>query len=104
MLILFSRPQKDWAEQLSIPTRFSSDTTAAIKSGILSKRARDEIIQSLSTLILVYTNRPSPEDHTIVCRKLIQKYPTLKDKVDSGYVSEQLEIDFSRQFVSTIVI
>ena len=78
----------DWAGKFAIPARFSAETTSAIKTGILSKRARDEIIQSLSTLMLVHTSKPSPDDYSVVCRKLVEKYPNLRDKVDSGYVSQ----------------
>lgn len=87
-VFLCHRSGADWADQLTIPTRFSEETTSFIKSGgIPSKKARDEIIQSLSTLMLVYTDRPTPDDYSIVCRKLVEKYPTLKDKVDSSFVS-----------------
>ena len=77
----------DWAERFTIPTRFSAETLTAIKSGIPTNRARNEIVNSLATLILVHTNRPTPDDFTSVCQKLVTKYPTLKDKVDSGYVN-----------------
>ena len=58
-----------------------------MKTGILKRRHRDEIINSFSTLILI---RPTPDDYTTVCRRLVEKYPNLKDKVDSGYVSTSL--------------
>lgn len=58
-----------------------------MKTGILKRRHRDEIINSLSTLMLVHTSHPTPDDYTTVCRRLVEKYPNLKDKVDSGYVS-----------------
>ena len=74
-------------KKLIIPTRFSAETTTAMKTGILKRRHRDEIINSLSTLMLVHTSHPTPDDYTTVCRRLVEKYPNLKDKVDSGYVS-----------------
>ena len=78
---------KSYAGKLIIPTRFSSETTTAIKSGILKRRHRAEIVNSLSTLMLVHTSRPTPDDYPMVCRRLVEKYPDLSDKVDSGYVS-----------------
>ncbi len=79
--------EKSYAGKVTIPTRFSTETAACVKSGVLTKKARDEIVNSLATLMLVHTSRPSPDDLTTVCKRLVRKYPVLKDKVDSGYVS-----------------
>ena len=76
-----------YAENLVMPKRFSAETTTCVKSGILTKKASDEIVNSLATLMLVHTSRPSPDDFTTVCKRLAEKYPALKDKVDGGYVS-----------------
>ena len=54
-----------------------------MKTGILKRRHRDEIINSLSTLILIYTSRCTPDDYIMICRRLVEKYPNLKDKVVS---------------------
>lgn len=70
-----------------IPKRFSVEAMAAIKSGILNNKVRDEIISSLSTLMMVHTLKPKPEEYNIVCTKLIMTYPTLRDSCDNGYVS-----------------
>ena len=70
-----------------MPSRFSTSTTKAVDTGILTKRARVEIVHSLSTLILLHTCRPTPYDLDTVSRRLIQKYPKLRDSVDKGYVS-----------------
>ena len=77
----------NWAEQLTIPKRFSTATNKAIKTGMLSSKAQDEIIHSLSTLIMVHTVKPSPDDYNTVCLRLIKAYPLLADNVDGGYVS-----------------
>ena len=56
--------------------------------GRLTKRIRTEMIQSLSCLVMIHTKSPSSEQYNLVCRKLIEKYPTLKDDIGStGYVS-----------------
>lgn len=81
------KPDLDWAEKLAIPTRFSAATNKMMETGVLKKKARIEIISSLSTLMLVHTSRPTPSDLTTVCRRLVEKHPNLKDKVDSGFVS-----------------
>ena len=54
--------------------------------GILSSHARDEIVSSLSTCIMLFTTSPTPEERQIVCKKLIDTHPSLKDSVGSGYV------------------
>lgn len=62
------------------------ETMSSIKSGVPTRKARDEVINSLATLIMVHTLRPSPDDYSAVCKKLIQKHPILKDNIGSGYV------------------
>ena len=58
-----------------------------MKSGVLTPKARDEIIHSLATLIMVHTVYPSPSDYNAVLSKLVKKHPVLRDCVGSGYVS-----------------
>ena len=45
-----------------------------MESGVLTKSAR----------VGIHTSRPTPQDLT---RRLIEKYPKLRDTVDNGYVS-----------------
>ena len=86
--MLFYREQKlDWADRLVLPTRFSTPTTKAIESGVLTKNSRVEIVDSLATFMLIHTSRPTPQDFTTISRRLIEKYPKLRDAVDNGYVS-----------------
>lgn len=85
--LLFREPNIDWADKLVLPTRFSTPTTEAIKTGVLTKSVRVEIVDSLSTLMLIHTSRPTPHDLDTICRRLIEKFPKLKDTVDNGYVS-----------------
>ena len=77
----------NWAEQLHIPTRFSSEASEAIKSGVMTRAARVEINTSVATMIMVYTIRPTPDDMNTVCWRLLQKYPKLRDNSSNGYVS-----------------
>ena len=58
-----------------------------MKTGVMTKGARSEIMSALATLIMVYTIRPTPDDMYTVCRRLVQTYPKLKDSTDTGYVS-----------------
>jgi hypothetical protein len=77
----------EWADNLSLPTRFSKATSETIQSGVLTRRARVEIHNALATLILVHTSRPNSNDRDIICRRLVTKFPALKDSSPSGYVS-----------------
>ena len=70
-----------------IPKRFSAATTEEMKTGALTPKARDEIIHSLATLMMVHTIHPSPQDYNMVCSRLIKTYPLLKDQIDGGFVS-----------------
>ena len=83
--------QVDWAEKIIIPTRFSAETSAALQSGVLFQKARDEIVNSLSTLILVHNIRPTSDDYNTVCNRLIKKHTVLKDHIGSGFVSQFLD-------------
>ena len=67
--------------------RFSKETTGNIAAGVLTQKTREEVVNSLSTLMLVYTIRPTPNDYNIICKRLVDKHPTLKDHAGSGYVS-----------------
>lgn len=77
----------DWATKLSIPSQFSVETMSSIKSGVPTRKARDEVINSLATLIMVHTMRPTSNDYNTVCKRLIEKHTALKDNIGSGYVS-----------------
>lgn len=80
-------PPRNWPELIDIPTRFSISTNTSLKSGVPSASARDEIIKSLSILILVYTDRPTPEECATICKRLVDKFSILKDHQGNGYVS-----------------
>lgn len=78
----------DWAEKVTLPPRFSAGTTAAIETGILIPKHRDEIVNSVAHVMIAYTMKPSPNEYNTICRRLIQQYPTLTDnKSETGYVS-----------------
>lgn len=76
-----SEPEPDWAEKLVLPLRFSATTNKAIEAGVLTKKARAEIVTCLSKLMLVYTSRPSFSDLTTVSRRLVEMHQNLKDKL-----------------------
>lgn len=80
----------DWHIRFSIPDlrSFSHHVKDAVTTGVLTARARKEIIQVLRTYVTAYTIRPTSEQYTTVCRKLVERYPSLKDtKGKTKYVS-----------------
>ena len=83
-------PASDWAEQLMITVRFSGGTSEAVRSGLVTKAARIEINNSLATLMMVHTMCPTPTNLHTVCRRLVEKYPKLKDSSPIGSVSIRL--------------
>ena len=60
----------------------------AIRSGVVTKMARVEIIAALHTRMLQLADYPTPQDYKLVCQKLVSVYPTLGDCNASGYVSD----------------
>lgn len=80
----------EWHVRFSISdlSSFSHHVKEAVTTGVITARARKEINQVLRTYITAYTIRPSSEQYTTVCKKLIEKYPSLKDtKEKTKYVS-----------------
>ena len=79
-------PAADWAEKLAIPSRFSVETTLALKRGAPNGKARDDIINSVATAMLVHTMHPTGANYNCICQRLVEKHPVLKDSIGSGYV------------------
>ena len=46
----------------------------------------------MATLILVHTVRPTSDGNNIVCQRLVNEHPSLKDASGSGYVDVLLYI------------
>ena len=83
----------DWHIRFSIPDlrSFSHHVKDAVTTGVITARARKEIIQVLRTYITADTIRPTSEQYTTVCRKLVERYPSIKDtKGKTKYVSSYL--------------
>ena len=79
----------EWHVDFEIPDfhTFSSNVKEAIDSGVKTGIARREIIQVLRTYMLSHTTSPNSEQYNTVCRKLVTKYPKLRDtEGDSCYV------------------
>ena len=86
-----------------MPTAFSSKTEAAISSGIVAKKCRIEIIQAISTTMLVHTKEPTGEQYNTVCEKLIDTFPKLRDDLGNGYVSDDISLP-SCSFIKFLIM
>lgn len=85
-----SHISSEWYVDFAIPDfhTFSSNVKEAIESGVIPGIARREIIHVLRTYMLSHTISPNSEQYNTVCRKLVTKYPKLRDtEGDSYYVS-----------------
>ena len=71
----------DWHILFSIPElrNFSQHVKDTVNTGVVTARARREINQVLRTYMTAHTIYPTSEQYTTICKKLIAKYPNLKD-------------------------
>lgn len=70
---------------------------AALKAGkALLPVARNEIVDSIATLIMVHTMYPTSDQLEKVAMKLLRVYPSIADKVPGGipYVSESVDVAY----------
>ena len=76
----------DWHISFQLPAKntFSWSVQKAIDTGVISSKARREIVQVLRTLISRYTKYPTSDQYTIICQKLVEKFPHLQDSVGSN--------------------
>ena len=81
----------DWHHKFTIPeqNRFSGSVQRAIETGIISSKARREIVQVLRTMITAHTAYPTSEQYITISQKLITKFPKLTDAIGTnGFVSD----------------
>ena len=63
-----------------------------IQNKHITNATRIEIITSIAVPVYQQTTHPTSEEHTSVCKRLVEKYPVLKDSCGNGYVSETMII------------
>jgi len=84
----------NWHLMFAIPelTCFSDAVKEAVRIGVITSKARREIIQVLRTYITAHTFYLKSEQYNMVCQKLVEKYPKLRDDIgannDCCYVSQ----------------
>lgn len=81
-----------WHISFKIPSlnAFSERSIDSIRTGVITKAVRTEVVQTITTLIANHTKRPLSEQYTHICSELVKTYPTLKDDAGNGYVSFRL--------------
>ena len=80
----------DWVNSFDVPSEYSHRTKQLIRSGVLTKTARCEIIAAIATRMVQHTRYPTSHEYQTVCKMLIQKYPSIQDPVGNGYDSKVL--------------
>lgn len=77
---------------LAIPGHWRPEVEDCIRKQGLSDSARSEIIRVLVTQLFVHSRKPSRVECEQHARKLILKYPFMKDDMGNGYVSLALPV------------
>lgn len=75
-----------------------------LKSECLTASARNEMVQTLVSILFSKSSRPSRSDHEVVARNLIVRYPFAKDDLGCGYVHVLSETSVKFQFSCLLVI
>ena len=65
-------------DQVPIPVRFSVHTEACIQKGICDNKGIYDIVDWMAFVIMRFTIRPKPKELGAVCKRLINKYPSLQ--------------------------
>ena len=81
-----SSESEKWLKAFQVPDRFSRATTELMKQEIIIDKVRREIVHSIALQMYQHTTYPTSEEYTTVCRRLVEKYPFLKDTVGNGIV------------------
>ena len=74
-------------DSVDVPSHWRPEVEECIKKHCLSDSGRSEIIRVLVTQLFVHSRKPSRIDCEHQARKLILKYPFMKDDMGNGYVS-----------------
>ena len=87
-----------WHLTFVIPDKctYSGSVQKAIETGVVTSKARRDMVTVLRTLMLQHTTRPDSIHYNAVCEALVTKFPNLADEEDdSGYVSTYFTVNLS---------
>ena len=90
-----------WVFTFEIPERFTRSTMKGLSEGQATTTARTEIVNALHTRMLQCKEFPTPFEYRTACRRLVEKYPCLVDKSESGYVSYLHNITRTSKHISS---
>lgn len=74
-------------DSVEVPSHWRPEVEECIKISCLSPSARSEVVRVLVTQLFARSRKPSRVDCEVHARKLILKYPFMKDDMGNGYVS-----------------
>ena len=89
----------DWHHNFTIPSleSFSGSVQRAVETGVISSKARREIVQVLRTMMIAHTVYPTSDQYVSVSQRLIAKFPKLKDPIGTnGFVSDTGSVIYNR--------
>lgn len=77
----------NWHLHFKIPdlNSFSGCVQQAVSTGVVTGKARREVVQVLRTYITAHTIVPTSEQYVAVCQKLITKFPKLQDSEGTSH-------------------
>ena len=87
-----------WHLTFVIPDKrtYSGSVQKAIETGVVTSKARRDMVTVLRTLMLQHTTLPDSIHYNAVCEALVTKFPNLADEEDdSGYVSTYFTVNLS---------
>ena len=87
-----------WHQTFVIPDKrtYSGSVQKAIETGVVTSKARRDMVTVLRTLMLQHTAMPDSIHYNAVCEALVTKFPNLADEEDdSGYVSTYFTVNLS---------
>lgn len=87
-----------WHLTFVIPDKrtYSGSVQKAIETGVVTSKARRDMVTVLRTLMLQHTTMPDSIHYNAVCEALVTKFPNLADEEDdSGYVSTYFTVNLS---------
>ena len=91
-----------WEESFTVPVQYSAVVMAALLSGHIIGKVRNQISQDVATKMLSYCKYPSKEQYETVALKLVEAFPVLKDTLPPGHVSSVKNIITMHKFMHNI--
>ena len=87
-----------------LPHNYPKEVMHDLKQNRLSRAARAKFIASICSAIFLYKFLPTTDEYNHVGEQIVKKYPFLKNKSGSGYVSYFLFIWFAHMVTFKMVL